>query len=148
MDQNSNSIFIDAPQQVVFDCLNDPKKMDRWMGGMLSNVVINSPYPQNPLGTKFKQTIRGLEMVILGEVVDYEYPKRLGVNLESLFGKLRINYYFELQNPGTMLSLETIWDNSDRRVKFSQGIWRPLIRSLLRRQLKGIKVLAEEVGRN
>jgi uncharacterized protein YndB with AHSA1/START domain len=142
--QREYSILINAPIEKAFACVNDDDKINRWMGGDLHTKYENLKDPENPVGTKYRQTIKGI-IEIEGEVIAYKKPEVLGVGQRH--GKLKNTVFYRftsIDENTTKLVLELEVIDGGMGNKILVRALSPLYDRLLKKQLQGIKSLAEE----
>ncbi len=138
------SIIINAPIGKAFACVDDDDKIRRWMGGDLHTVYENLKDPENPVGTRYRQKINGV-IEVEGEVIAYKKPELLGVGQRH--GKLKntVFYHFTEVDENTtklVLNLEVV--DGGPGSKMLVRALSPLYNRLIKKQMEGIKRLAEE----
>lgn len=99
------SIFINRPQQEMFDYVNDPANNAQWQSGVeLSEWTSESPYGvgstmkmvRSMLGRKTESTI---------EVTKWDPPKQSGNKTVSGPVPVEVTTTFEAQEDGTLLTI-------------------------------------------
>lgn len=142
--EKTYSILINTDIDHAFSAVDDEEKIQRWMGGSIKTQYLNHKDQETPLGTKFKQELVGLT-VIEGEVIAYKKPILLGVGGNNPFFKSTLFYHFK-PLPDKTTSLVCVMDiptGNPVRKKMVEMLL-PLIDSLVLKQMRSIKQLAEE----
>lgn len=136
---------IEAPIGTVFEQLDDDEKLKLWMEGLEETIYPSGRDAQNPLGTKFVQKIRegGRVGEYDGEVIAYEKPTRLAIDIGNRQFTMRVDYRLRPTPTGTRLdySVETI--RATWFVRLLGNLFSGFTRRLLDRQMKKLKELAE-----
>jgi uncharacterized protein YndB with AHSA1/START domain len=136
---------IEAPIGAVFEQIDDDQKLKLWMEGLEETVYPSGRDPQNPLGTRFIQKIREGNRVgeYAGEVIAYEKPKRLAIDIGNRQFTMRVDYRLSPTPAGTRLdySAETI--KATWLVRLLGKLFSAFTRRLLDRQMKKLKEVAE-----
>ena len=136
---------IEAPIGTVFEQIDDDEKLKLWMEGLEETIYPSGRDLQNPLGTKFVQKIRegGRVGEYEGEVIAYEKPTRLAIDIGNRQFTMRVDYRLSPTSKGTRLdySVETI--KATWFVRLLGKLFSGFSRRLLDRQMKKLKELAE-----
>jgi uncharacterized protein YndB with AHSA1/START domain len=134
-----------APIGMVFEQIDDDEKLKLWMEGLEETIYPQGRDPHNPLGTCFIQKIRegGRVGEYTGEVIAYEKPTRLAIDIGNSQFTMRVDYRLSPTPVGTRLdySVETI--KATWLVRLLGKIFSGFTRRLLDRQMKKLKELAE-----
>jgi uncharacterized protein YndB with AHSA1/START domain len=138
------TVTINAPIEKAFSAVDDESKIRQWMGGKLVTTYKNLKDYENPVGTKFKQKIIG-GISMEGEIIAYTKPILLGVAGHNPWFKSALFYHFKpLTDTTTKLVCNLDIAVGSKRKKMLVKMLRPVINSLMRKQIQGIKRLAEE----
>ncbi len=136
---------IEAPIGTVFEYLDDDEKLKLWLEGLEETSYPSGRDSENPLGTKFVQKIRegGRVGVYTGEVIAYEKPTRLAIDIGNRQFTMRVDYRLSPTPTGTRLdySVETV--KSTWLVRLMGKLFSGFTRRLLDRQMKKLKEVAE-----
>ena len=137
---------IEAPIGTVFEQIDDDEKLKLWMEGLEETIYPSGCDRQNPLGTKFIQKIRegGRVGEYTGEVIAYEKPTRLAIDIGNRQFTVRVDYRLSPTPAGTRLdySVETV--KATWMVRLFSKLFSGFTRRLLDRQMKKLKELAEQ----
>lgn len=143
--QTTYQLDIEAPIGTVFEQIDDDEKLKLWMEGLEETSYPSGRDVQNPLGTKFVQKIRegGRVGEYEGEVIAYEKPTRLAIDIGNRQFTMRVDYRLSATPTGTRLdySVETI--KANWFVRLLSKLFSGFTRRLLDRQMKKLKELAE-----
>jgi uncharacterized protein YndB with AHSA1/START domain len=136
---------INAPVGTVFELIDDEEKVKRWMDGLEETIYPSGRNLDSPLGTRFVQRIRegGRVSEYEGEVIAYEKPIRLAIDVGNRQFTMRVNYRLSVTPWGTTLdySVETV--RSTWLMKILSGLFRAFTLRILDRQMRKLKQLAE-----
>jgi uncharacterized protein YndB with AHSA1/START domain len=91
-------VEVDRPPEAVFDYLSDLSHLPAWQPG-IQLAEQTTPGPVGP-GTRFRMIVRGPTGPIeaTGEIVDFERPRRIG--LQSLSGPVDLSGSLDFQPSG------------------------------------------------
>src|SRR5260370_25395181 len=105
MSKITYSIEINAPIEMVFDLIDDPEKIKKWMDGLEEISCPEERNPDNPVGTKFRQKIKEGRHTqeFDGEVVGYEKPKNLSIQVANKYCAVLVDYNLSPIATGTRL---------------------------------------------
>jgi uncharacterized protein YndB with AHSA1/START domain len=141
----ATSIEIDAPISKVFEILNDADKHKLWLEGLEETIREPGYDPKHPLGSTFVQKIRdGKKLEIYnGEVVAFEKPKHLGVEVSSGGLKAKVDYRLKAHKKKTHLEFTSDLEFKSLAFKLLVTMSQPILRATIEKQLKSLKELVE-----
>jgi uncharacterized protein YndB with AHSA1/START domain len=139
------SLDINAPIDRIFDLIHDPEKHKLWLKGVEETRYVGAYDPANPVGAKFKQTIREGRRVkeYDGEVTAFARPKHLGIRLSSPQFVVDVDYRLSPLAQGTHLDFAADVTCSSRLFRVLAAVFGLFTRWILRKQMAKLKELAE-----
>jgi uncharacterized protein YndB with AHSA1/START domain len=137
---------IAAPIDRVFDLIQDPDKHKLWLKGVEETRYVEPYDPANPVGTKFKQSIRegGRVKVYDGEVTAFARPKHLGIRLFSPQFSVAVDYRLTPVAGGTRLDYGADFTSGSWFIRFLGRVLGFFTRGILRKQMHRLKAMAED----
>jgi uncharacterized protein YndB with AHSA1/START domain len=139
------SIEIDAPMSKVFDVLNDADKHKLWLEGLEETIREPGYDPKHPVGSTFTQKIRdGKKLDVYdGQVVAYEKPKHLGVQVSNGGMTANVDYRLKSLKKKTQLEFSSDLQFKNLAFKLLVNLSQPILRGIIEKQLKSLKELVE-----
>ncbi len=141
--QKTYTITINTPIEKAFAAVDEEEKIQKWMGGSLKTTYLNLKDPSNPVGTKYRQKIKGV-IDMEGEVISYQRPFQLGIGQKV--GPLKGTIFYKFEAVGekkTRLACELEIFDAIAPHKLLLAALFPLYEKLLKKHLKSLKKLAE-----
>ena len=139
------SVFINRPQQDVFDFLSNPVNFERWMPLMQSAAWTSSAEPGVGTTGRGIMKMAGREMELLLEVTRWDVPGRLGFKiLNNPFPMEAMEYVYRLEpeDDGTRLTLDGEFELV-RVLRFAGGLMGKMYVKSNRNELNTAKQLLE-----
>lgn len=139
---------INAPPDHAFDCVADRDAILEWSEDV-QQITPGEPWnPDDPVGSRFTQTIRegGRTATYDGEILAYDKPRHLAMRLSSAQFTMRIDYRF------SPIATQAGWTRLDYTVGMTMHsllarimgrLFIGFTRRLARRQVEALKVYAE-----
>ncbi len=139
------SIEIDAPMSKVFEVLNDSDKHKFWLEGLEETIREPGYDPKHPVGSTFTQKIRdGKKLDVYdGQVVAYEKPKHLGVQVSNGGMTANVDYRLKSLKKKTQLEFTSNLQFKSLAFKLLVNLSQPILRGIIEKQLKSLKELVE-----
>jgi uncharacterized protein YndB with AHSA1/START domain len=139
------SIEIDAPISKVFDVLNDADKHNLWLEGLEETIREPGYDPKHPVGSTFIQKIRdGKRLdVYHGEIVSYQKPKHLGVEVSNDGMTAKVDYRLKSVKKKTHVDFTSQLEFKSLAFKLLVNLSQPMLRGVINKQLKSLKELVE-----
>jgi len=139
------TLDINAPVERVFDLLDDPEKLKLWLHGVEETRYVGERDPANPVGAKFKQTIRegGRAQEYDGEVTAYDKPKHLGVRIFNKQFSVQVDYRLTPAPGGTQLDYAAELACLSWLFRLMSRILGFFMRAMLQKQLSKLKEVAQ-----
>lgn len=139
------SVTIRAPIERVWQLIDDPAQLSRWMEGLIESRDLAEGGRPRGIGTRFVQRIRegGREAEYQGEITDYEPPARLGLTIGNRIFGMRVHYRLERVDEGTRLDYSAELERGGALVRVLGTLFGWLTRRILRQQMARLKALAE-----
>jgi carbon monoxide dehydrogenase subunit G len=138
-------VFINRPQQDVFDFLSNPVNFERWMPLMQSAAWTSSGEPGVGTTGRGIMKMAGREMELLLEVTRWDVPSRLGFKiLNNPFPLEAMEYVYRLEpeDGGTRLTLDGEIELV-RFMRFAEGLMGKMYVKSNRNELNTAKQLLE-----
>jgi uncharacterized protein YndB with AHSA1/START domain len=140
---------INASVGTVFELIDDDEKIKLWMDGLEETIYPSGQDRANPTGTKFVQRIRegGRVGEYEGEVIAYDKPTRLAIDIGNRQFTMRVDYRLSLTPSGTRLDYSAEMIRASWFVRLLSLLFGWFTRRLLDRQMRRLKELAESETR-
>ncbi|MEM7191452.1 MAG: SRPBCC family protein [Pseudomonadota bacterium] len=140
---------IAAPVPVVWSFLDDDEKLPLWMTEIVDISYPDGRNTENPVGTRFCQTLRegGREKTYDGLVTAYEPEHLLGVRLSDQSFGVDVTYELSPNEKGTRLDYAADLALQSWFAKLLGFLFKPLTMSILKRHMANLKRVAEEAAR-
>lgn len=141
----TRTIEIDAPIERVFDLVDKPENLRRWIDGLEETTYLDEPDPASPVGTRFKQRIRegGRVAEYEGEVTAYEKPRHLGVRIGNTRFEMDVDYRFSERGDGVRLDYTATAIPTSAIASVMNVLFGWLGTRIARKQLAKLKLVAE-----
>lgn len=142
--QKQYSIIINAPIKNAFAAVTEKEKVERWMEGRVKHVFKETHEFNDPVGTKFHESILGL-VELDGEIISYIPPREFGLGMEVSGLKGTIFYSLAAMGEKTtkmVFNLE-IFDLTAAKKILLKSLY-PLFDQIIKKHLKSLKKLGEE----
>jgi len=139
------SQVIDAPPDIVFDCLERPDLVQQWMAGVERIEDTSPPDLTGPVGGRFRLWIReGRKVGVYdGEVLRCDRPSQFGIRFGNDRFLSRVTYRLDPAGDATELSYEAEFERAGVGLRLLTTVFAPMTRSILARQMAALKTLAE-----
>lgn len=139
------SIEINAPISKVFETLNDAGKHKLWLHGLEDTIREPGYDPEDPVGSTFIQKIRdGKKLDVYdGEVVAYEKPKHLGVQVSNEGMTANVDYRLKAIKKKTRVEFSSELTFKSLAFRLLVNLSQPVLRGVIANQLKALKELVE-----
>jgi len=139
------SIEIHAPISKVFEVLNDADQHKLWLEGLEETIREPGYDPEDPVGSTFIQKIRdGKRLdVYQGEVVAYEKPKHLGVQVSNGGMTAKVDYRLKALKKKTRVEFTSDLQFKSLAFKLLVNLSQPILKGIIEKQLKSLKELVE-----
>jgi uncharacterized protein YndB with AHSA1/START domain len=107
--KSTYSIDIAAPQNRVFEYVDEDDKVKEWVDGLMETSYPEGKNTDTPVGTKFKQKLKegGRIKEYTGEVTKYDKPHLICIRLYDKMFTVDVCYRFTAIPQGTRLSYES-----------------------------------------
>lgn len=136
---------INAPADVVFDYLNNDKKMKEWIPELMAIEYLTPHDPQQPKGSRFVQKLKegGRVQTYHGEVTAYLKDKHLGVRLGNRIFEADVNYHLTEIATGTRLDYRCNVQYKGWLGRLIGKLFSGFMRRMARKQMARLKQVAE-----
>ena len=144
--QISFSQRIDAPIEVVFDCVDDDEKIRQWIPEVVEITYPDGEDRANPIGTRFKQKLKegGRIAEYDGEVIAYDKPRHLGITLGNPSFQVEVHYRLSpVGDAATQLDYDCQLSFAGWFYRLMGFLFFWLTKSIVRKQMAALKRLAE-----
>jgi hypothetical protein len=143
--KNHCAIVIEAPIQRVFAFIHNDDKHRLWLEELEETIYEPDYDPDHPLGAKFQQKIREGKAVQLydGEVTAFKKPSHLGVRLTNKSFSVQVDYRLKSVKRTTHVDFNSEFTFKNLAVRTMMNLARPLMHSVLQKQMKKLKEIAE-----
>lgn len=143
------STDINAPIERAFATVDDQDKILEWAEGVEA-ITPGTPWdPDNPVGSRFTQTIRegGRLATYDGEILAYDKPHHIAITLSSAQFTMRVDYRFSaIDADRTRLDYAVEMTMHTLIARFMGRLFAGFTRRLARQQVGALKTYAERAG--
>lgn len=141
---------IEAPVPIVWRFIDDDTKIPLWMSECAGITYPDGQDRDNPVGTRFRQTLRegGREKTYEGLVTAYELEHLLGVRLSDGSFGVDVTYRLAPSPGGSRLDYSADIALQSFFIKFLAYLFKPLTSRIMKRHMANLKRVAEEEAAN
>jgi uncharacterized protein YndB with AHSA1/START domain len=138
-------VEIRAPIDRVFELVDHPENLPRWIDGLESTEYVGGADPENPVGTRFRQRIRegGRTVEYDGEVTAYDKPHHLAVSIGNRRFAMKVDYRFTEHGEGTVLNYSVSPQATSPLASVMNVLFGWMTRRIVDRQLTKLREVAQ-----